>query len=138
VTGRLYLRRTAEVHWGDTDLVGRVDLDFSAVGAPVDPGQGPDPMSEDPEEPGVLVEDYSLDKYPEGTPALLIGTVSQKNPYGTSPEGYETIRLSTDGGGIGLFVHSITSAGFTGRWSEWGLVYDGRGVFCAPLMPASP
>jgi len=128
VRGRLWLVRD-EHHWSETKLYGHVQLDFAAVAAPMDFGEGPDPKSEDPRNPGVLVLVDSSEKIP----VLAVGTVSNKNPViGRTPDGSEEIiEGSADGAGIGLWVHRISNRGFVGRWAEWGIVVDGRGTFCA-------
>ena len=105
-------------------LFGSLDADFRAIGAPVWSGDAdaPDSTSRDPIRPGVLVELISWDpKYPSRTPVLTVGALSN-------------LRAETgwlDGPGIGLWVHDLDDQGFTGRWSEWGILKDGSGYFCA-------
>lgn len=132
-SGRLTLIQLAEPHWGGSRLHGAVTIDLNKVGAPLLPGDDvPLPTSENPDAPGVLVASVGFDGYPNRAPVVLVGTVSNRNPLvGVTPEGRQISNLSLDGGGIGLWVHEVTTDGFTGRWSEWGIVRDGRGVFCA-------
>lgn len=96
----------------------------------------PLPTSEDLEAPGVLVKSVNFEEgYPDGTPVLLISTSGNRNPVvGEGPDGLQLLNVSFDGAGIGLWVHRVTATGFIGRWSEWGIVRDGRGVFCAELV----
>lgn len=136
VRGQLTLSRLPHPHWGGSDLYGFTDLDFSAVGAPVLGGEDiPPPGSEDPDAPGVLVQAVDFERqYPPGTPVLLIGTVGNLNPVaGRAPNEGEVVVLTTDGSGIGLWVHEVSENGFVGRWSEWGIVRDGGGRFCAQM-----
>ena len=107
----------------ENPLYGWVDADLDAVGAPIcHDGAEPPPDSRDPVYPGVLVLSVDWEKkYPEGTPVLTVATMSnQRN--GT---------ISTDGCGIGLWVHEVTPEGFSGVWREWGIIRNGRGRFCA-------
>ncbi len=105
-------------------LFGWLDADLSIVGAPIrhDSKVEPSPKSQDPVYPGVLVHflDWGKD-YPHGTPVLTVSTVSNLR-NGTN---------YTDGTGIGLWVHSVTSNGFSGVWREWGMAVGGHGHFCA-------
>lgn len=136
--GHLTLSRLPRQHWGGSDLYGFTKLDFGAVGAPILGDAGvPAPSSKDPNAPGVLVEavDFARE-YPSGTPVLLVGTVGNLNPVrGRAPDEGEVVYLTTDGSGIGLWVHAVSDNGFVGRWSEWGVVRDGSGRFCAQLEP---
>lgn len=132
--GQLWLRRTTSQDRADTPLYGWVQIDFTAVGAPVFAGGGPPPTSSDPSSPGVLVRVNGWkEKYAPGTPVLTVGTDSNRNPIvSREPGGAEIIEtLTDDGSGIGLWVHEVREGEFVGRWSEWGIVRDGRGFFCA-------
>lgn len=132
-SGHLTLLRLAEPHWGGSDLYGFTDVDLAAVGAPVlANGDTPHPSSRDPGAPGVLVENADSDpSYASSTPVLLIGTSSNVNPVLESQGGSKLLRISSDGAGIGLLVHHVSATGFVGRWTEWGIVRNGRGRFCA-------
>lgn len=134
--GQLWLRRTTSQDRPEVPFYGWAKIDFTAVGAPVIPGDGPSPASTDPASPGVLVHVIDWKKqYPPGTPVLTVGTNSNYNPVVSGgPDGVEVIKMSTDGSGIGLWVHEAREGSFTGRWEEWGIVQDGRGFFCATLV----
>lgn len=137
-TGQLTLLRLPAPHWGGSELYGFTDIDLDAVGAPWpgDDDHVPLPTSRDPQAPGVLVENVDFEEgYPDGAPVLLMGTVSNRNPaVAITPEGAQILELWPDGEGIGLWVHEVPAEGFIGRWREWGIVYDGRGKFCARRM----
>lgn len=99
---------------GDTveaPLYGATDLDFAAVGLPIDSTKS----SLDPLFPGVLV--FCT---PNG-PALAIGSVGNRRD-GVTVE---------DGRGLGLFVHRVSNDGFSGNWGPWGIVNYGKGKFRA-------
>ena len=129
--GKLWLH-FAPNHWSETKLYGRVAIDLAAVGAPVVRGVGPDPNSDDPQAPGVLVDALRHDNHtPREVPVLTIGTDSNANPIKRRPDGTEVITMTLDGPGVALWVYRASAEGFVGRWSEWGLVVDGSGVFCA-------
>lgn len=137
VSGRLTLIQLDQPHWGGSLFYGFTDIDLDVVGAPVLPdSEVPLPTSKDPDAPGVLVESVSFEEgYPDGTPVLLISTSGNRNPVvGEGPDGAQLLNVGFDGAGIGLWVHRITTTGFVGRWSEWGIVRDARGVFCAQLI----
>lgn len=104
----------------------------------MDPQARTPPGSRDPIYPGVLVKVSELGEegYPPLTPVLKIGTVSQtRNPVIASDEKGENIELATDGMGIGMWVTWADESGFGGVWQEYGIVYDGRGTFCATRLP---
>ncbi len=119
-------------------LYGWLEMDLASVGAPVfaEDWKVP-PTSRDPITPGVLVDvDVRSEGYPVGTPVLLVGTAGQtRNPATKLPDGSEVVTVAYDGAGIGLWVHRANSAGFAGVWREWGIVANGRGTFCAQLVP---
>jgi hypothetical protein len=105
-------------------LYGSLEMDLEAVGAPIKrhDANAPDPDSRDPIRPGVLVHLVGWEpKYPENTPVLTIGTVSN----------LRTGKIWVDGPGMGLWVHQLGPSGFAGRWDAWGIVSDGSGYFCA-------
>lgn len=130
-SGRLTLLRAPAAHWMGSNLYGYTDLDFDDVGAPLLGEGAPVPSSRDPEAPGVLVASSE-----DGVPILLVGTTANRDPGGTTlPNGLKLLTLSSDGSGIGLRVHEASEQGILGRWSEWGLVRDGGGTFCAQRRP---
>ena len=130
--GRLWLLEAPSEHWGHTRLYGHADVDFKAVGAPMLAELGPRSDSQDPNAPGVLLQRANFDPgYPDDAPVLLIGTLSNSNPIHVDADGKQFETISLDGAGIGMWVHKVTKSGFVGRWSEWGLLVDGSGVFCA-------
>ena len=140
VRGTLWLRQTDSVNRDplENPLYGWLRIDLSAVGAPVLAGEGPDPASTDPNAPGVLVHLVDWDNYPPHTPILSVGTDSNSIRRHHKDDGTEVIVVSTDGAGIGLWVHEAQGDRLFGRWREWGIVADGRGVFCATRVGETP
>ena len=137
-TGKLVLKRTSPTDRSPSTgeppadfnndrakqpLYGWIDADLEKVGAPICAMEGEVlPNSHDPVFPGVIVEvERNDDTYPDGTPVLNIGTVSNDR----------TVVFATDGCGIGLWVHEIDPNGFSGKWGEYGIIANGRGRFCA-------
>lgn len=133
--GTLWLRPTSSDNRDPSEnpLYGWLKIDLRSVGAPVFAGEGPDPASTDPNAPGVLVHIVNWDNdYPPHTPVLTVGTTSNSNQVvRRESDGTEVVMISFDGSGIGLWVHEIQGDRFSGKWEEWGIVVDGRGVFCA-------
>lgn len=105
--------------WDPKELIGTLDVDLSRVAAPMC-GDAPDPRSTDPVYPVVKTIDWD-DRYPQGTPVMVVGTLSNRRD-GTQ---------ACDGCGIGLFVTHADSTGFFGKWDRWGIVANGSGYFCA-------
>ena len=106
---------------------GATDLDFAAVGAPMewsDTLDPPKPTSRDPIYPGVLSSRLPLLDSADapGVPrfTFMVGTLSNRRDD----------LVGLDGPGIGLFVQEASAEGITGRWGPWGRKYDGRGYFC--------
>jgi hypothetical protein len=106
-------------------LYGWYDGDLSAVGAPISTtGSAPAPNSQDPIFPGVIVfmKVWNVGQaYKDGTPFLLIGTLSNSR----------TSEMLLDGAGIGLSINSTTANGFSGSWDRWGIVGNGWGHYTA-------
>ena len=97
---------------------GAVEIDFDAVGAPVEaePQYLPPPTSTDPARPGIIIASSQPTSANQVADVrLLIGTV----------------RGGLDGEGIALHVRNTSASGFSGTWREHGIVYDGSGYFCA-------
>ncbi|MCB1033133.1 MAG: hypothetical protein KDD47_04790, partial [Acidobacteria bacterium] len=117
----------------ETPLYGWIEADLDAVAAPICLETGPRPDSRDPIDPGVLVRGLEQ-------PALWIGSAGKtRNPVeSVTEDGVENIVLALDGCGIVLAVHRSDAGDFTGRWSEAGIVYNGRGVFCARRIGGPP
>lgn len=113
-----YELRMAEIadDFGDPPLLwGYTTLDPERVGIPICEGHVP-PDSEDPVYPGVvLIESSPVDDLP----ALLSSTMTNHRD-GT---------LTLDGCGVGLLIEERTPSGWRGKWSEWGILKDGRGTF---------
>ncbi len=135
--GRLWLL-PAPADWSEAKRVGRTDVDFAKVGAPIFPSDGPDPRSDDPAAPGVVVLlSRGHEHHPPDTPVLVIGTASNtRASRAKTPEGLEIIQVSFDGAGIGLWVERVFADGFGGHWEEWGIFVDGRGDFRATRRSA--
>jgi hypothetical protein len=107
--------------WDPKELIGRLDIDLTQVAAPMC-GDAPDPRSNDPVYPGVLVKTIDWgDRYPKKTPVMVVGTLANRRD-GTQ---------AFDGCGIGLFVTHADSSGIFGKWDRWGIVRNGSGYFCA-------
>lgn len=115
-------------------LWGYTDVDFSLVGAPiVEDESAPSPNSNDPLHPGVILAyRYRAEHSTSRTPVLLIGTVENRTAApNQDPEASRNLLVSSDGGGIGLWIESVSDSTFRGRWSEWGILKDGSGTFTA-------
>lgn len=94
--------------WGSTNI------SLEKVAAPLcNPLVKPD--SHDPVFPGLIVIQT------EDNPALILISTAANRRDG---------RLTSDGCGIRLDIHRATKDGcLEGRWKEWGVIRDGRGVF---------
>jgi|HubBroStandDraft_2_1064218.scaffolds.fasta_scaffold61276_3 hypothetical protein len=120
---------------GDTaevPLYGATDIDWQAVGAPVENADPSAPRkstdeprtdSRDPLHPGVLVLIQNGQHPGSRQTVLVIGTLSNRRV----DDGKEGL----DGVGIALWVRRITDAGFDGTWKNWGLLVGGSGYFCS-------
>jgi hypothetical protein len=107
-------------------LYGAIDFDYKAIGAPIDTNDkvAPNPSSKDPIYPGVLVHIIDwMDGYPVDTPVLTIGSLSN----------LRNGSMYLDGPGICLILHQLDKTGFSGIWTNWGIMIDGSGYFCATL-----
>lgn len=145
-SGRLQLRPTSAADrspkWpaerppeGDTigtPLYGATDVDFAAVGAPVErlnptayggSDDAPPTGSTDPLHPGVLALIQNAKGQGLRQTGLVIGTLANRRVA----DGV----LSLDGAGIILWVRRFTASGFDGRWWNFGIVANGAGYFCA-------
>jgi hypothetical protein len=111
----------------DAPFYGWTDINLHHVGAPL-VDDYVSPLSRDPITPGVLVDfiDYDAD-YPD-TFVLKIGTLGQSRNRWVGPNEFQ---LSTDGGGIAMWVHRADENKFEGTWDRWGIVGGGKGTFCA-------
>ena len=112
-----------------TPLWGATSIDFTAVGAPVEPrgsDWAPAPTSRDPLHPGVmaLVERSDARGHPPAT-ELLIGTLWNRR--------VDDGRIGLDGPGIDLGIDRQRGDSAWGKWGPWGLMVDGSGYFC--LLP---
>jgi len=100
---------------------GATDVDFAAAGA-IDTG---DPMSRDPERPGVavLVQRLALAGATDSVLTRVTLRIGAKaNRRGPSP---------FDGGYTALRVHRIERDGFAGTWASGTVTVAARGYFCA-------
>jgi len=100
---------------------GATDVNFAAVGA-VDTG---DPMSRDPERPGVavLVQTVADDHEPGAVRTRVTLRIGAKaNRRGLHP---------FDGGYTALRVTRITPGGLAGTWASGAAVIAAKGYFCA-------
>ena len=81
----------------------------------------PLPHSRDPIYPGVLVHVMDTETQKTKQIVLTVSTVSN----------LRNGELWMDGAGIGMWLETVTLAGFSGRWQEWGIIRGGRGIFSA-------
>lgn len=106
-------------------LYGWTNTDLKHVGAPLcSEHPHPSPNSNDPVYPGIIVQrvPYGPDGPFTGrseVSAVLVGTLSN----------LRNGEMWWDGCGFGMFVLAWDGRCHTGKWSEWGLKYDGRGEF---------
>lgn len=96
-------------------LYGWIDIDMSGVGAIV-PG---DPLSQDPEAPGVALLESRMG---EQAPTILLRLGSEANRRGL---------VRFDGAFTVLRVTEIGPDGFRGRWNSGVQTDRAEGVFCA-------
>ncbi len=101
-------------------LYGATDLDFAAVGA-VDTG---DPMSREPNRPGVAVLVQRIASSDEGSLdtriTLRIGAKANRRGVTLFDGGYTALRVSR-----------IGTLGFAGTWSSGAMSIESQGRFCA-------
>lgn len=109
-----------------TPFYGWMKIDLSAVAAPVCRDDlHPQASSRDPVFPGVLVlnDDFAPDARSARPPSMPLITVASLTNRRLD-EGW------VDGCGFAMHLQTWNGRCFRGRWSEWGVRKDGRGVFC--------